>query len=220
MRLTRLAALLSAALVATTIATAADAAPAHHAAATKRIVVRPVTSSGHVASGFTRKIEDQPLDCTFNHGHGSTSTVALDPHIFYCSPDSAYAIACWDAARPHRVLCFRDAFRNEVVREKGTAPAHLKAPTHPYNALNLRLGNGEKCFARSGGAVGVQKHHPNWFATYFCGQGAAAVWAPPRFADSEGTNRTHARWTVWVGTAGGRLHKRSVAEAFFVGTAR
>jgi hypothetical protein len=219
MRLTHLAALACAALIATTMATTADATPARHAAATQQIVVRPVKGDGHLASGFTRKDEDAPLDCRFNHGHGSVSTVAVDPNIFYCSPDAAYALACWHATRAHRVLCFRDAFRHEVVREKGTAPTHLAKPGHPRNAINLLLANGEKCFARDGGAVGVQKHHPNWFASYFCGKAADTVWSPPHLGDTEGTDRTHPRWTVFVGTANGHLHKRAVAKAYFVGTA-
>jgi hypothetical protein len=219
MRLTHLAALAGAALVATTMATSADAAPAPHAAATQRIVVRPVTADGHLAGGFTVKDDDTSLDCTFNHGHGSVSTVAVDPHIFYCSPDAAYAIACWKSTRAHRVLCFRDGFRKEVIREKGTAPTHLAKPSATHNAINLRLAGGARCFARSGGAVGVQKHHPNWILTYFCGSARDAVWSPPHLGDTEGTDRTHARWTVWVGTDNGSLHKRAVTQAYFVGTA-
>jgi hypothetical protein len=219
MRITRLAALAATALVATTMATAADAAPARHAAATQRIVVRPVNSAGHTAAGFTRKDAGPRVDCSFNHGHGSVSTVAVDPHIFYCSPDAAYTIACWDAARVHRVLCFRDAFRHEVVRLPGTAPTHLPKPSHPYNALNLLLANGEKCFARSGGAVGIQKHHPNWIATYFCGTGSDILWSPNGLAETLGTDRSTARWHAWVGTENGHLHKRAISKAYFVGTA-
>lgn len=219
MRLFRLAALASVALIATTMATAADATPVRHAPATQRIVVRPVNSHGHPASGFTRNNENFRVECSFNHGHGSVSTVAVDPHIFYCSPDAAYAIACWDASRANHVLCFQDAFRQKVVRFRGTAPVHLPPPSHPYNALNLLLANGEHCSARSGGAVGTQKHHPNWFAAYFCGHGADILWSPHRLAATLGTDRSQPRWTARVGTANGHLHKRAIAKAYFVGTA-
>jgi hypothetical protein len=160
MQLTRFAAIAAAALVTTTMATAADAAPARHAAATQKIVVRPVNSHGLVADGFTRKDFSDRVFCTFGHGQGSVSTVTVDPGVFGCSPSAAYAIACWGAARAHHVLCFRSAFRKQVVRFRGNAPIHLDKPSKPYNALNLVLANGEMCAAREGGAVGIQKHHP------------------------------------------------------------
>jgi hypothetical protein len=220
MRLTRFAVLASAALIATTMATAAaGAAPARHAHATQQIVVRPVNAHGHPAAGFVRKDENFKVSCRFDHGHGSVSTVAVDPHIFYCSPDAAYAIACWDAARDHRVLCFQNAFQHKVVRFRGNAPTHLDTPSQPYNALNLVLADGEHCAVRSGGAVGIQKHHPNWIATYFCGGGANILWAPHRLVATLGTDRSTSRWHAWVGTAGGRLHYRAITKAFFVGTA-
>jgi hypothetical protein len=219
MRLTRLAALAAAALVTTTMATA-TAAPARHTTATQRIVIRPVNSHGHPAAGFVRKdLGNDPVFCRFNGGHGSTSTVAVDPGIFDCSPSAAYAIACWDAARAHRVLCYQSAFSHKVVRLHGNAPVHFPKPSHPYNALNLVLANGERCSARDGGAVGIQKHHPNWVATYYCGHGADAVWSPKSLDKTLGTDRGTSRWHAWVGTANGYLHKRAISKAYFVGTA-
>jgi hypothetical protein len=219
MRFARLAALACAVLVATTMATA-DATPARHAAtATQRIVVRPVQSNGHLASGFTRKDMDYPVDCSNSHGKGTVSPVAVDPGIFSCSPDSVGALACWGATRAHRVLCFNYAFEHEVVREKGEAPTHLANPGRPHNALDLQLAKGRKCSFRNGGSVGVQKYHPKWTLTYFCAPAKVAVWSPPHLASTYGTDRSHARWTVWVGTTNGHLHKRAVAKAYFVGTA-
>jgi hypothetical protein len=215
MQLPRLAALACAALVATTMATTADAAPAHHAHATQQIVVRPVNTHGHVASGFTRKDVNFRVDCAPHHP--SASTVAVDRHIFYCSPSVADALACWAAGRAKHVLCFENAFKQEVVRFRGTAPAHVKKPSQPYNALNLVLANGERCYARDGGAVGVQKQHPNWFAAYYCGHDDI-LWSSSRLGDTEGTNRSQPRWTAWVGTTNGPLHKRAVTKAFLVGT--
>jgi hypothetical protein len=222
MQLTRFAAIAAAALVTTTMATAADAAPARHAAATQKIVVRPVNGHGHVADGFTRKdLSGEPnrVFCTFGHGRGSVSTVTVDPGVFGCSPSAAYAIACWGAARAHHVLCFRSAFRKQVVRLPGDAPTRLDKPSKPYNALNLVLGNGEKCAARDGGAVGIQKHHPKWIATYYCGPGADILWAPPHLAATQGTDRSTPRWHAWVGSVSGHLHKRAITKAYFVGTA-
>ena len=219
MRLTRLAALAAAALVTTTMATAANASSARRAAPTQRIVVRPVTSSGHVVNGFTRTDVNSPrLSCSFNGGQGSVSTVTVDPGVFYCSPDVAYAIACWDSSLAGHVLCLTSAFRKQVVRYRGSAPTHLDNPSHPFNAINLRLGNGEHCSARNGGAVGFQKHHPNWIATYFCGKGADILWSPPHLAKTQGTDRSTPRWHAWVGTASGHLHKRAIETAYFVGT--
>lgn len=219
MRTARLLAVAGVTLLASTLASAAQAAPARQAPATQRIVVRPVDGSGHVAGGFTRKDEDSLVDCSFHHGHGSTSTVAVDPGIFYCSPDAAGALACWGAARAHHVLCYLDAFRHEVVRQKGSAPTHLAKPGHPVNALDLKLAGGRKCYMRDGGTPGIQKYHPKWNLTYFCAPAKYAVWSPEHLAATEGTDRSHASWTVWVGTANGHLHKRTVAKAYFVGTA-
>ena len=218
MQLTRLAALAAAALVTTTMATAAGASPTHRAAPTQRIVVRPVTSSNHVANGFTREDSNAHVSCSFNGGQGSVSTVTVDPGVFYCSPDVDYAIACWDSMLIHHVLCFQNAFRHKVVRFRGNAPIHLDNPSHPFNALNLRLGNGEHCSARNGGAVGFQKHHPNWIATYFCSKGGDILWSPPHLAATQGTDRSTPRWHAWVGTASGHLHQRAIDTAYFVGT--
>jgi hypothetical protein len=70
--------------------------------ATVRVVVRPVTSTGHVSAGFTLKTEPAgSVDCSSKQ----PSPGAVDFNIEFCSPSAEYAIACWNAAVAHRVLC-------------------------------------------------------------------------------------------------------------------
>ncbi|HVT22367.1 MAG TPA: hypothetical protein VHE57_13375, partial [Mycobacteriales bacterium] len=77
------------------------------AAATVRVVVKPVTASGHPAPGFTvhrAKHAWERVDCSFK----DPSVGAVSPDVEACSPSAAYAIACWKSADPGRVLCTRD----------------------------------------------------------------------------------------------------------------
>lgn len=197
-------------------ATSAGATAARHTVTrTTRIVLRPVTTAGHPAPGYSRTVEHGPgVDCTYPQA----SPAAVDANIVYCSPDSAYAIACWRAAAPHRVLCLRNARVRTVA---SIYRSGAMARTHPYPVpapLDLVLGNGKYCSIRDGGAGASLSGHPRWAAYYYC-QGNVAIWAPMN-ARNWGVDRTRAVWTVKVarfdGTGG--LVTRAVARAWFVGT--
>ena len=100
---------------------------------TAKVVVRPVTSTGHVRAGFTMVSEPTGLvDCNAQ----DPSPGAVSRNIEFCSPSAEYAIACWKAAAPHRVLCMRDPRSTRVVRiprtgtfaPTGLAPLSQRAP--------------------------------------------------------------------------------------------
>lgn len=192
---------------------AATSAPAP----TVKVVVRPVTSAGHASAGYTVKAEPSgSVDCSVP----APSPAAVSPNIEVCSPSFEYAVACWKAAAPHRALCLRDPRRKELARiprtgafaNTGLAPARQRAP------LAIRLGDGDFCSVRNGGAVGPLPGHPNLSATYFCVHDGA-VWATANAAHL-GVNESNPVWTVRTARFNAhRLTTRRVAKAWFVGTA-
>jgi hypothetical protein len=186
------------------------------AAPTVKVVVRPVTSTGHVRAGFT--VTGEPsgsVDCSFR----DPSPGAVSPNIEFCAPSAEYAVACWKAAAPHRVLCMRDPRTKHVVRiprsgafaATGVAAARLRAP------LGMRLRDGDYCSIRDGGAWGQLPGHPNLFGTYAC-RHDGAVWATANAAH-QGVNESQPSWTVHTAHFGSsHLATRHVAKAWFVGT--
>jgi hypothetical protein len=195
---------------------AALAAPGHAEPATQRIVVRPVTSAGRPAAGFTAKAERQlTVDCS----DGDSSPAAVDDDIALCSPAAAYPAACWKSARRHHVLCLRDARKPMLARiALSGAFAPTTAPKRPV-PLDMVLGDGRFCELRIGGAGPTLPHHPRYEATYYCTHGSA-VWGKDQRI---GINRSHRTWTVRVArtdSKSGKLTTRRVAKAYFVGTHR
>jgi hypothetical protein len=184
--------------------------------ATVRVVVRPVTSTGHVSVGFTLKTEPTgAVDCSSKE----PSPGAVDINIEFCSPSAEYAIACWNAALAHRVLCVRNPRSKDVIRiprigafaNTSVAPAAFRAP------LLMKLADGDFCSIRDGGAWGTLTGHPNLFGTYACVH-AGIVWASAS-ARHFGVNESHPVWTVQTAPAGNHaLVTRHVAKAWFVGT--
>ncbi|HZC70042.1 MAG TPA: hypothetical protein VE442_05075 [Jatrophihabitans sp.] len=182
---------------------------------TVRVVVRPVTSAGHHAAGFT--VTGEPsgsVDCSV----ADPSPGAVNRNIEFCSPSAEYAIACWKAAAPHHVLCMRNPRRKNIVliprhgafAKTNPAPARQRAP------LAMNLHDGDHCSIRDGGAGPVRHGHPQWSATYFCVHDGV-VWAKPGAAHL-GVNESAASWTVVTGGETGPLVTRHVAKAWFVGT--
>jgi hypothetical protein len=210
------AALLAALIAVATSVTVASATTSTTFPATARIVVRPVTSSGHVRTGFS--VTGEPsgsVDCSFRE----PSPAAVSPNIEFCSPSAEYAVACWKAAVPHRVLCMRDPRTNHVVRipRTGAFASTALAPASQRAPLAVKLFDGDFCSIRSGGAAGSLPGHPNLFITYFCVH-AGAVWATMS-AVHEGVNETHPGWTVQTAHPGDHnLVTRHIVKAWFVGT--
>src|SRR5580693_4933648 len=100
--------------VAVGLAPAATASPRTSTAATQSVVVRPVTSAGKPAKGYSvsHSYAHSGVDC----GDGASSSPgAVSANIDYCSPSAVYAIACWKASTAHAVLCLQDVASHRLV---------------------------------------------------------------------------------------------------------
>jgi len=184
--------------------------------ATVRVTVRPVTSTGHPAPGFTLQSEPTgSVDCTAK----LPSPGAVDANIDFCSPSAEYAIACWKSAVRQRVLCFRDPQSKKVYRipRTGVFAPTAAPPVADRAPLLMVLMDGDRCSIRDGGAGGSLTNHPNLYQTYYCindGQ----VWASAT-SHHFGVNEANASWTVKTAPAGNHpLTTRHVKKAYFVGT--
>lgn len=187
---------------------------------TVKVVVRPVTSTGHARPGFTVTAERSGrVDCS----EANPSPGAVSRNIEWCSPSVEDAVACWKAAtaRP-RVLCMRDPRRAKLARipRSGKFAATGLAPRRDRAPLVIRLRDGDHCSIRDGGTSSQLRSHPNWYVTYYCVHDGA-VWAPLS-APHSGINESSATWTVRTAPASGqgKLVTRRVAKAWFVGTFR
>jgi hypothetical protein len=188
------------------------------ASPTVKVVVRPVTSTGHLAAGYTLATEPTgSVDCSF----ADPSPGAVSRNVEFCSPSAEYAVACWKSAVAHRVLCIRNPRHKQVVRIPRTgafAPTAL-APALDRAPLGMTLGNGAYCSIRDGGAWSSLHSHPTWSGTYSCTNGSV-VWAPPT-SHHWGINEIDPSWTVRTAPASGvgSVVIRHVVKAWFVGTA-
>jgi hypothetical protein len=194
----------------------APATAATVAAPTAKVIVRAVTPTGHARAGFS--VSGEPSGQVFCDV-AAPSPGAVNRNIEFCGPSAEYAVACWKAAAPHRVLCMRNPRRPHLVRIPrvgkfaGTAPA----PADQRAPLLMKLADGDICSIRDGGAWGTLPGHPNLFGTYSCRQDGA-VWAASSAAHM-GVNEANAAWTVRTAKFGSNtLVTRHVVKAWFVGT--
>lgn len=185
-------------------------------APTVKVVVRPVTATGHVRSGYTLTYEPTgSVDCRFP----DPSPGAVNNNIELCSPSAEYAVACWKAAALHRVLCMRNPRSKQIVRipRVGAFAPTDRAPAAQRAPLMIRLGDGDRCSIRDGGAWGSLPGHPDLFGTYSCAHDGA-VWATSTAAH-HGVNESNPTWTVRTAQFGSHtLVTRHVVKAWFVGT--
>ena len=188
------------------------------APATERVVVRPVTSSGLPASGFTVTDETTlTLDCGSTSFDARPSAVAVDDDILACSPSSAFAVACWQDPVPGFVACYRDPWKTEVIRVASTGTLPKTTAPDQAQPLGLLLNDGDRCLIRSGGVWNDLAEQPGWYGTYSCTEDGA-VWAE----STDGVDRSAPRWTVHVAPISGEspVSTREVVTAYFVGTAQ
>jgi hypothetical protein len=213
-RVTALAALSLLALAAAVGAQPAGAAR-HDFPPTQKSIIRPVNAAGFARPGYT--VTGEPtgsVDCSFP----DPSPGAVSPNIEWCSPSAEYAIACWKAAAPHKVLCMRDPRVRKLVRIPrlgAFAPTGLAAP-RDRAPLAMVLGNGDYCSIRDGGTGPQRADHPQWIATYYCNSGKI-VWLRPG-ARHLGVFEAFPSWTVIVAGESGPIAARHVLRAWFVGT--
>lgn len=192
-------------------ATAATTAPA-----TVKVVVRPVTSAGHARDGFS--VTGEPSGQVYCN-YPDPSPGAVNRNIEFCSPSAEYAVACWKAAVAHRVLCMRNPRVKKLVRipRVGAFAKTAVAPPADRAPLVMRLGDGDVCSIRDGGAWGSLPGHPYLVGTYSC-QHDGAVWAGPHAAH-QGVDESNPSWTVRTAQFGSHtLVTRHVVKAWFVGT--
>jgi hypothetical protein len=193
-----------------------DAAGATTTTATVRAVVRPVTSTGNVATGFTMHTEPTgSVDCSAK----LASPGAVSPNINFCSPSAEYAVACWNSSAAHRALCMRNPRSKDVYRIPRTgAFAATAVPPVKFRApLLVKLADGDFCAIRDGGAWGSLTGHPELTGTYACIH-AGIVWASST-ARHFGVDESHPLWTVRTAPAGNHaLVTRHIVKAWFVGT--
>jgi hypothetical protein len=182
------------------------------ATGTHRVVLRPVTSSGHAVKGYRVVTDKRSVECD------GTSPVAVNGGIAYCGSSADTTLACWASASRGRLLCLTDPFVHTLrsLRLSGAFPA-VRAPRHARPQA-LLLANGGKYLVRNGGAWGTVKQHPSWVGYYFERASFTHEVYGPRHGD--GINRRHARWFVTTYRhESGHGTRHDVARAYYVGTA-
>ncbi len=181
--------------------------------ATARVTVRPVTSTGDPASGYSVANENQP---GFVCG-GEPSPVAVSPNIAFCGYSATNTVACWKSSVVSTVLCLRDPLARKLVRIKYTGTfAATPAPAHPAPQA-LVLDDDNRCQIRDGGAWSSVPRQPTWVGWYYCAHDAD-VYGPKT---GNGIDQTRSTWTVRTVAHGGSatISTHSVTTAYFVGTA-
>ncbi len=189
-------------------------APANTAsAATRTVVQRLVTRSGHLAAGVSFHSESRNVDC------GTKSPVAVDNGIRWCGSTADYLPACYRGYARHYPLCVRNPFGHDVVRVRASFPASQPV-SRPAVPFGLVLDNGVRCHLRLGGAGARLQQHPSWVAYYYCTSGLE-VFASPHREQTAGINTTYKSWTVPVAAASGTqdVVTHHIVRAYFVGFA-
>lgn len=192
-------------------------ATARPSAATKVVIVRPVGAAGYPQPGITVSSGGRfPIDCR----SPEPSPAAVSRNIEFCFPTAAYAVACWKAAAAHKALCMQDPRQPQLVRFRRIGRFHPTplAPARQRAPLGIRLGDGDYCAIRSGGAWSPPPGHPHLAGYYSCGHDGA-VWAQFDAAHG-GIDESQPTWTVRTAQfTSHRLVTRRVVRAWFVGTA-
>jgi hypothetical protein len=197
-------------------ALSATSAAAHGARAAARQtvgrIVHPVHANGTPVAGYTvHRQHIAGFTCT------TVSPVAVDDGIASCSPDAAYAVACWKSTH-HTVLCLRNPRTKVLARIRYTGRFHAGKALDRPSPQALVLFGGTYCEIRDGGAWGSVKGHPHWFGDYSCNNGAD-VYGRGR----DGIVRSTEPWQVHMvrfhnnGTQ--TIRTREVRLAYYVGTA-
>ncbi|HVY11441.1 MAG TPA: hypothetical protein VHB18_14975 [Mycobacteriales bacterium] len=189
---------------------------AHHP--TVRVVVRPVTASGHAVPGYTVTQSHYAISCS----PAAPSPVSISRNVETCSPSAAYAVACWKAAKRKHALCLPNPRQKKLRLEPltGKFAATAAVPARTRSPFAVVLSDGATCNIRIGGTGGILTSHPNFYATYYCTSGDA-IWAKGNAAHS-GVNEAHATWQVRTASGAGgnaKLVTRQVRRAYFVATA-
>lgn len=182
--------------------------------ATSTVTLAPVDGHGKPLAGWTVDTSDLSrtgVDCSFN----DASPAAPKGNIYYCSPSSATADACWVTADRVHILCLRDPYSHTLVEyAPDTMPTAAAQHTDGAQPIRLDLDNGDHCRLRNGGSWDGRDADPDLAGTYACTK-AEAIWG----GSDNGINKTSKLWTVRTGNATGPLTAHTVATAYYVATA-
>src|SRR5438046_1968923 len=111
----------------------------------------------------------------------------------------------------------RPKWRNHARPHPDNRSARPRGGRRSRPCARPRLGDGDLCSSRDGGAWGSLPGHPNLFGTYACAHDGA-VWATSTAAH-QGVNESNPVWTVRTAQFGHHtLVTRHVVKAWFVGT--
>jgi hypothetical protein len=185
---------------------------------TAKVVIRPVNVQGGARPGYqVIALPAERVDCT----HGEPSVGAVSPNIQYCFPTAANAEVCWNSGLPHRVLCFPDLAKKELVRMPRRGPFAATPLTAPLKRAPLRIVffSGTSCSMAFNGTYPVRTNKIRSAVMYRCSAANLYVWARPQ-APHSGVNESNGTWTVYVGKPTGPLVVRHIKIAQFVGTSR
>ncbi len=178
-------------------------------AATRKVVIAPVTARGTAAAGYRTVTEAGAVDCP----EGAAAAVSLSRNVHECNPSAAAADVCWASATPRHVLCLRDPWvptLTELATSTPLAPVGAVAAPQPFG---LELSDGDHCRIRNGGAWGHPRSHPTYIGFYSCTK-HGAVWGA-----RTGIDMSAPRWIVLVGDGTGALEYQTVVKAYYVRTA-
>lgn len=171
--------------------------------------MRPVTSTGHPAAGYTVKPDTKQAMC------GDASFAAVDAGIAVCGPSAAYLPACWKSTN-HTALCLRHATDKVLARITYTGSWDVPTKAAVTTPLNMRLEDGNHCQIRVGGAWGTVPKHSDWLGYASCDKDVNVYGA----SSNHGIDRTTTPWSVSLYNETSRqLSTGHVAVAYFVGTA-
>jgi hypothetical protein len=181
---------------------------------TSTVNLAPVDKRGNPVSGWSIDRSRSPqsdVDCSFN----KASPAAPAGNIYYCSPVSAAADACWVAADHVHVLCLTDPEGRTLV-ELTAAEMPTAAAKHTSAAVPIRLDldNGDRCRLRNGGSWGARAADPDLAGTYACTK-SRVVWG----RTASGIDTSKRTWTVRTGGETGPLTEHKVTTAYYVATA-
>ncbi|HJQ07474.1 MAG TPA: hypothetical protein VJ872_18635 [Nocardioides sp.] len=174
---------------------------------TARAVVRPVTSTGSPAAGYTVHREAGSTSCS------DQATTSVSAAVDTCFPTAYYFPSCWKSTN-HTALCLRHVSDTRLVRIRYSGTFAAKPAVQRPSPQRLTLVGGGTCDIRIGGAWGVVPGHPDWVGWYSCTNGS--VYGSPT---GDGVNRSRPVWRVHLVGSDGTLVTRRVAKATYVGTA-
>jgi hypothetical protein len=178
-------------------------------AATRQLLVTPVSATGVVSAGYT--VEDR-TKVVFQKCRGYVGYTEHD-FLYSCDPLLA-ADVCWPAGGGHQVLCLASPWDHTLQRYTvaGSLSGYESTDLMPFG---LALADGTHCRGRAGGAVSSPPGRPDLGAAYLCDRENMVWITSAAHGPNRGINTSRPAWTVLVGPAAGPLRTRAVTAAYY-----